>query len=85
MKLDPQDPKTWWMRHIAKVQNGMPIMAQMYDHAMSLAGVSAKKFYSDAKSHVNTVAAVAAYYGLDSATGGGDTYNYEAEAMGQKM
>ena len=85
VKLDPQDPKTWWMRHIAKVHNGIPIMAQMYDHAMSLAGVPAKKFYSNAQAHVHTVAAVAAYYGLDSATGGGDTYNYEAEAMGQKM
>jgi uroporphyrinogen-III decarboxylase len=83
--VDPLDPKTWWMSHAAKSTTVIPIMAQMYDHAMSLAGVPARKFYSDAKTHVNTVAAVAAYYGLDSAIGGGDTYNYEVEALGQKM
>ena len=84
-KLDPQDPKTWWMTHAAQGLNSIPIMAQMYDHAMSLGKVPAQKFYSDAKTHVDTVAAVAAFYGFDAATGGGDTYNYEAEALGQTM
>ena len=85
VKLDPRDPKTWWMAHAAQGLNAVPMMAQMYDHAMSLAGVPAQKFYSDAKTHVDTVAAVAAFYGFDAATGGGDTYNYEAEALGQTM
>ena len=85
VKLDPKDPKTWWMVSVAQRHNTIPIMAQMYDHSMSLAKVPAKKFYSDATVHLNTIAAVAAYYGLDAATGGGDTYNYEAEALGQKM
>ena len=85
VKLDPSDPKTWWMVSAAATKNSIPIMAQMYDHAMTLARVPAHTFYSDAQTHMNTIAAVAAYYGLDAATGGGDTYNYEAEAMGQKM
>ena len=85
VKLDPSDPKTWWMVSAAATKNSIPIMAQMYDHAMTLARVRAHTFYSDAQTHMNTIAAVAAYYGLDAATGGGDTYNYEAEAMGQKM
>jgi uroporphyrinogen-III decarboxylase len=83
--LDPRDPKTWWMVYAAQKHSRIPIMALMSDHSMFLAGVPAKKFYSDAKTNINTVAAVAAYYGFDSASGGGDTYNYEAEALGQKL
>jgi len=83
--LDPRDPKTWWMVYAAQKHSRIPIMALMSDHSMFLAGVPAKKFYSDAKTNVNTTAAVAAYYGFDSASGGGDTYNYEAEALGQKL
>lgn len=82
---DPADPRTWWMAGASAAQNPIPVMAQMYDHAMFLAGVPAQKFYSDAKTHIAAIAAVSAYYGLDAATGGGDTYNYEAEALGQKM
>ena len=85
IKLNPRDPKTWWMVYAAKKHSRIPIMALMSDHSMFLAGVPAKKFYSDAKTNINTVAAVAAYYGFDSASGGGDTYNYEAEALGQKL
>jgi uroporphyrinogen-III decarboxylase len=83
--LDPGDPKTWWMVSAAKKHNRIPIMALMSDHSMFLAGVPAKKFYSDASANVTTTAAVAAYYGFDSASGGGDTYNYEAEALGQRL
>lgn len=83
--VDPKDPKTWWMAGAAQRQNTIPVMAQMYDHAMTLAKVPAQKFYSNATAHINTIAAVSAYYGLDAVTGGGDTYNYEAEALGQKL
>jgi uroporphyrinogen-III decarboxylase len=83
--FDPGDPKTWWMVYAAQKHHWIPVMAQMYDHSMFLAGVPAKKFYSNAKAHINTMSAVAAYYGFDAVSGGGDTYNYEAEAMGQRM
>ena len=83
--LDSSDPKTWWMVHAAQKHSRIPIMALMSDHSMFLAGVPAKKFYSDARVNVSTTAAVAAYYGFDSASGGGDTYNYEAEALGQRL
>ena len=83
--LDPRDPKTWWMVYAAQKQSRIPIMAIMPDHSMFLAGVPARKFYSEARANVHATAAVAAYYGFDSASGGGDTYNYEAEALGQKL
>jgi uroporphyrinogen-III decarboxylase len=82
---DPGDPKTWWMAYAAERPSSIPVTAQMYDHSMFLAGVPAKTFYYDAKANVNTMAAAGAYYGIDVVTAGGDTYNYEAEAMGQKM
>jgi uroporphyrinogen-III decarboxylase len=85
VSLDPGDPKTWWMVSATQKHSRIPIMALMSDHSMFLAGVPAKKFYSDASANVTTTAAVAAYYGFDSASGGGDTYNYEAEALGQRL
>ena len=35
-----------------------PVAAQMHDHAMYLAGVSAKKFYYDAPTFFNTMVSV---------------------------
>lgn len=85
IKLDPSDPRTWFMVHHQKKLDRIEVTAQMYDHSMFLAGVPAKKFYYEAKPLVYTTAAVAAYYGLDAAQGIGDAYIIEAEAMGQKM
>ena len=82
---DPRDPKTWWMAYAAQRPARMPVMAPMAEHGQHLTGVSAKKLYADAACNVNLQAALAAYYCLDAVTGVGDTYNYEAEAMGQKM
>ena len=85
IKLNPHDPKTWWMAYAAQRPAWIPIMAPMAEHAQFLTGIPARQFYADAKINVHTLAALAAYYGFDNAMGVGDTYNYEAEAMGQKM
>jgi len=82
---DPADPVTWWLSYASRKHRHIPIMAQMYDHAMCLSGVSARKFYYEAQVHISVMAAVAAYYHFDGVSGGGDIYNYEVEAMGQKM
>jgi uroporphyrinogen-III decarboxylase len=85
IQLNPHDPKTWWMAYAAQRPAWIPIMAPMAEHAQFLTGIPARQFYADAKINVHTLAALAAYYGFDNAMGVGDTYNYEAEAMGQKM
>ena len=85
VKLDPADPRTWWMSTAEQEPNRFPVAAQMHDHCMRLAGVSARKFYYDPMVNVKVGAAVAAYYGIDSPLAIPDVYNYEAEAMGQKM
>ncbi|MFC1986294.1 uroporphyrinogen decarboxylase family protein [Chloroflexota bacterium] len=63
----------------------IPIFAQMHDHAMTLAGVPAKKYFSDARLFVDTVAEVAAYYEIDGLKFGADVFNYEVEGLGGKM
>jgi uroporphyrinogen-III decarboxylase len=85
IQLSPHDPKTWWMACAAQRPAWIPIMAPMAEHAQFLTCIPARQFYADAKTNVHTLAALAAYYGFDNAMGVGDTYNYEAEAMGQKM
>ena len=85
VQLNPHDPKTWWMAYAAQRPAWIPIMAPMAEHAQFLTSIPARQFYADAKTNVHTLAALAAYYGFDNAMGVGDTYNYEAEAMGQKM
>ncbi len=82
---DPRDPKSWWLSYAAQRQPWIPVMAPLAEHAQYLTGIPARTFYSDAQVNVNTLAALAAYYGFDNAMGVGDTYNYEAEALGQKM
>lgn len=85
VKLDPKDPRTWWMANATAVTDRYPLTAQMHDHSMTLAGVPAQRFYDEAETNVKVGAAVAAYYGLDSPQAIGEMYNSEAEAMGQKM
>jgi uroporphyrinogen-III decarboxylase len=85
VKIEPNDPKTWWLVNAVQNHKRIPIIAPLADHSMCLAGVPARKFYSEAETHIKTMAAAAAYYGLDAVSGGGDTYNFEAEALGQKM
>jgi uroporphyrinogen-III decarboxylase len=85
IRHDPRDPKSWWMAYAAQRPKWIPVMAPMAEHAQYLTGIPARTFYADATVNVHTLAALAAYYGFDNAMGVGDTYNYEAEAMGQKM
>ncbi|MFX1408499.1 MAG: uroporphyrinogen decarboxylase family protein [Promethearchaeota archaeon] len=61
------------------------IGAQMHDHPMLLAEISAKKFYYDAKTLVDTIAEVSGYYQLDMLNAWGDNYNVEIEALGGRM
>ena len=42
VKLDPRDPKTWWMVYGAQKHSRVPIMAIMPDHSMFLGGVPAR-------------------------------------------
>jgi len=85
-EVDPADARTWWMTQSYELdKHTVPTSAQMHDHAMTLAGVPAKKFYYDPDIFVQTMAAVAAYYHHDSVLPVADVYNYEAEAMGAAM
>ena len=61
------------------------VSAQMHDHAMTLAKAPAHRFYHDGQFFVDVMMAVFAYYDMDLPLPIGDTYNYEAEAMGAKM
>jgi len=61
------------------------VFAQMHDHAMFLAGVPARTFYWDARTFVDTIAEVAAYYDMDNLMAVADAYNFEIEGMGAKM
>jgi len=83
--LDPSDPKTWCIARNRNNPEWVKVTAQMHDHAMTLAGVPASRFYYDARTHVHVMVAVAAYYGFDAGRGSYDSYNIEAEALGQKM
>jgi uroporphyrinogen-III decarboxylase len=85
VEIDPADPKTWFLAATAEGPQGIDVSAQMHDHAMMLAGVPAKKFYYDPLVNANVSSAASAYYRFDAPSVGFDAYNYEAEAMGQKM
>jgi len=61
------------------------ISAQMHDHAMFLAKAPAKRYYTDGRFFVDVMMSVFAYYDMDLPLPIGDTYNYEAEALGAKM
>jgi uroporphyrinogen-III decarboxylase len=62
------------------------VRAQMHDHAMTLAGIPARKFYWDAQTFVDTWREVANYYAMDVVNNAlADGYNFEIEAMGAKM
>jgi uroporphyrinogen-III decarboxylase len=58
---------------------------QIHDHAMTVAGVPARKYYWDAELLVDTHLAVDRWYGFDSDTVIADAYNFEVEALGGKM
>ncbi|MFC2122319.1 uroporphyrinogen decarboxylase family protein [Bacteroidota bacterium] len=65
--------------------NRIKIAAQMHDHVMSLTGIPARQFYTDARVMVEAFSEVADYYGMDIFRAAGDSYNAEIEAMGGKL
>ncbi len=82
---DPTDPKTWWLAGRRERPASLPLNGGISDHCVILTGVPAKKLFYDARVNIEVGAAVGAYYGLDSPSAGADVYNFEAEALGQKM
>jgi len=61
------------------------IGAQSNDHSAYLAGVSSKRFFTDAKTFARVQLLVTEYYRLDAVSNFWDVYNIEAEALGQKI
>ncbi|HHW74499.1 MAG TPA: hypothetical protein GX744_04510 [Firmicutes bacterium] len=71
---------------VGKHGDYVPFMGpQIHDHAMTVAGVPARKFYWDPELLVSTQMAVQRWYGFDSYTVISDAYNTEVEALGAKM
>ncbi len=61
------------------------IGAQSNDHSAHLAGVSSKRFFTDALTFTRVQLLVAEYYRADAPINFWDVYNIEAEALGQKV
>ena len=61
------------------------IGAQSNDHSAHLAGVSTKRFFTDAQTFAHVQLLVTEYYRLDILSNFWDVYNIEAEALGQKV
>ena len=63
----------------------MVIGAQSNDHSAHLAGVSPKRFFTDALTFARVQLLVTEYYRVDAPINFWDVYNIEAEALGQKV
>jgi uroporphyrinogen-III decarboxylase len=64
----------------------VPFMGpQIHDHAMTVAGLPARRYYFDAKLLVDTQMAVMRWYGFDTPIITTDTYNFEIEGLGARM
>jgi len=61
------------------------IGAQSNDHSARLAGVSSKRFFTDALTFARVQLLVTEYYGFDTPVNFWDVYNIEAEALGQPV
>ncbi len=61
------------------------IGAQSNDHSAHLAGVSTKRFFTDAHTFARVQLLVTEYYRFDVLSNFWDVYNIEAEALGQKI
>lgn len=61
------------------------VAAQCLDHSPRLAGISSRRFFTDAPTFARTQLLVSEYYGFDFPNTLWDIYNIEAEAMGQRM
>ena len=65
--------------------NHIVIGAQSNDHSAYLAGISSKRFFTDAHTFARVQLLVTEYYQLDVLSNFWDVYNIEAEALGQKV
>ena len=65
--------------------NHIVIGAQSNDHSAYLAGISSKRFFTDAHTFARVQLLVTEYYQLDVLSNFWDVYNIEAEALGQKI
>ena len=65
--------------------NQIIIGAQSNDHSARLAGVSSKRFFTDALTFARVQLLVTEYYGFDTPINFWDVYNIEAEALGQAV
>lgn len=83
--IDPRDPKTWWLAQKPASGSWLGMTGATIDHALWLSKAPPESILHNAKANVDLTAAVAAYYGLSSAMGGLDPYNFEAEALGAEM
>lgn len=63
----------------------VPVYAQIHDFARKETGVSAREFYTSAKTLVSGTLDVMEKYGIDVPDIDYDVYNIEAEALGQKI
>ena len=61
------------------------IGAQSNDHSAHLAGVSSKRFFTDAETFARVQLLISEYYRVDAPINFWDVYNVEAEALGQKV
>jgi uroporphyrinogen-III decarboxylase len=61
------------------------IGAQSNDHSAQLAGVSSRRFFTDADTFARVQLLVSEYYRLDAPINFWDVYNVEAEALGQAL
>ena len=59
--------------------------SQMHDHCMTVARLPARKYYWNAELLVAGHTAVQRWYGMDGYMIAADGYNFEVEALGQKM
>jgi uroporphyrinogen-III decarboxylase len=66
-------------------ETNIAIGAQSNDHSAHIAGVSAKRFFTDALTFTQIQRLVTEYYRFDLVSNFWDVYNIEAEALGQSV
>ena len=72
-------------KKLANDERHVYIGAQSNDHSAYIAGVSPKRFFTDALTFARVQLLVTEYYQLDVVSNFWDVYNIEAEALGQKV
>lgn len=68
-----------------RAETHLVVGAQSNDHSAHIAGVSAKRFFTDALTFARVQLLVTEYYRFDVVSNFWDVYNIEAEALGQKI